>query len=113
MQPMQVAMAEKRQSRARPSHPGSILREHFLRPHGLSSYRVAKAIGVPLPRLNDIVLEKRGISAEMGVLLARYFGTSEDFFVNLQCDFDRRNAERALKSRLAAIKPVAGIEPGS
>ncbi|RYG29369.1 MAG: addiction module antidote protein, HigA family [Burkholderiales bacterium] len=93
-------------SRVRMSHPGAILRDNFLKTHGLSVYRVAKEIGVPLPRLNDIILAKRGISAEMGVLLARYFGTSEDFFVNLQGDFDRRNAERALKVRLAAIRPV-------
>ena len=94
-------------SRVRLSHPGSILRDNFLKTHELSVYRVAKDLGVPLPRLNDIVLEKRGISAEMGVLLARYFGTSEDFFVNLQGDFDRRNAERALRGRLAAIRPVS------
>ena len=89
------------------SHPGAILREHFLEARGVTPYRVAKELDVPLPRLNDIVREKRGISTEMGVMLARYFGTSEDFFINLQSDYDRRNVEAALRDKLAAIKPLS------
>jgi antitoxin HigA-1 len=57
------------------AHPGKILREEFMEPVGLSAYAVAKALGVPLPRVNDIVREKRGISPEMAVLLSAYLGT--------------------------------------
>jgi len=88
-----------------PMHPGEILREEFLEAFGVTAYRVAKELDVPLPRLNDIVLGKRGISAEMAVLLAHYFGTSEEFFMNLQCDYDRRVARAALSGKLAKIKP--------
>ncbi len=67
---------------------------------------------MPAPRLNDIVLQKRGISVEMGVLLAHYFGTSKEFFLNLQRDYDRRIALVALKPKLARIKPwAARAEP--
>jgi addiction module HigA family antidote len=88
-----------------PAHPGAVLRAEFLEAQDLSVYRVAKDLNVPLPRLNDIVLEKRGISPEMSVLLARYFNTSNDFFANLQCEYDRRRAELALARELAQIKP--------
>lgn len=90
-----------------PAHPGAILREEFIEALGVTPYRVAKDLGVPAPRLNDIVLEKRGISAEMGVLLAHYFGTSKEFFLNLQCDYDRRIAQIALQPKLARIKPLS------
>ena len=90
-----------------PVHPGAILRQEFLEPLGITAYRVAKDLEIPLPRINDIVLEKRGISAEMGVLLAHYFGTTEQFFMNLQCDYDRRMAHAALSGKLAKIKPRA------
>lgn len=89
-----------------PAHPGVILKERFLRPWNVTPYRVAKELGVPLPRLNDIVLGKRGISVEMGVLLARYFGTTDEFFINLQSDYDRRIAQVALSAKLAKIKPL-------
>lgn len=91
----------------KPTHPGAILRVEFIEVLGVTPYRIAKDLGVPAPRLNDIVLEKRGISAEMGVLLAHYFGTSKEFFLNLQCDYDRRIAQAALKPKLARIKPLA------
>ncbi len=86
-------------------HPGEILREEFLKPMGLSVYRVAKAIRVPAPRLNDIVLEKRGISADTAVRLAHYFGTSEQFWMNLQSQYDIRAAKSGLKKELAKITP--------
>jgi antitoxin HigA-1 len=95
-----------------PMHPGAILREEFIEALGVTPYRVAKDLGVPAPRLNDIVLEKRGISPEMGVLLAHYFGTSKEFFLNLQCDYDRRFALIALKPKLARIKPLARHREG-
>ena len=89
-----------------PAHPGAILRKEFLSPRGVTPYRVARDLRVPPPRLNDIVLCKRGISAEMALLLARYFGTSEAFFINLQSDYDRRLAQAALREKLARIRPL-------
>ena len=70
-------------------HPGAILRVEFMEPIALTPYRLAKALGVRLPRVNDIVLEKRAISAEMGLLLSAYFATSDQFWINLQADYDR------------------------
>jgi len=69
------------------THPGKILREEFMVPVGLSAYALAKALGVPLPRVNDIVREKRSISPEMAVLLSAYFGTSDGYWINLQAHF--------------------------
>ncbi len=86
-------------------HPGEILREEFLRPLGLSVYAVAKAIRVPAPRLNDVVLEKRGISADTAVRLARFFGTSEQFWMNLQALYDIRKAKAGLANELPKIRP--------
>lgn len=86
-------------------HPGAILREEFMRPVGLTSYRLAKALGVPLPRVHDIVLEKRAISAEMGLLLNAYFGTSEQYWAHLQTDYDARLAKQRIARQLQAIEP--------
>ena len=66
----------------RPIHPGEILLEEFLEPMGLSQYRLAKDISVPARRINEIVHGKRGITADTGLRLARYFGTSERFWMN-------------------------------
>lgn len=89
-----------------PAHPGAILREEFIEGLGLSAYRVAKAIHVPLPRLNDIVKEKRGISPEMALRLAAYFGTTEQFWINLQADYERRIAKVKLARELKEIQPL-------
>ena len=86
-------------------HPGEILREEFLLPLGLSVYRLAKEIHVPAPRINDIVLEKRGITAETAVRLARFFGTSEQFWMNLQASYEVRRARAELGKELEKIKP--------
>ena|SRR5438309_1912789 len=69
-------------------HPGEVLREEFLKPLNLSAYQLAKHLRVPPPRVNDIVLERRGISADTAVRLARYFGTSEQFWLNLQVNYE-------------------------
>ena len=86
-------------------HPGEILREEFLKPMGLSVYRLAKEIHVPAPRINDVVLEKRGITADTAVRLARFFGTSEQLWMNLQASYDVRKAKAELAKELAKIKP--------
>ena len=68
-------------------HPGEILREEFLEPMGISAYRLAVELRVSPPTVNDIVREKRGITPEMAARLAKYFGTSEQFWLNLQDAF--------------------------
>ena len=81
-------------------HPGEILLEEFLKPMAISQYRLAKDTSVPPRRINEIVHEKRGISADTALRLARYFGTSENFWKNLQSRYDLQCEKRKLKSRL-------------
>ena len=72
----------------KPIHPGEVLLEDFLGPLEISQYRLARDISVPPRRINEIVLGKRGITADTALRLARYFGTSERFWLNLQTRFD-------------------------
>jgi addiction module HigA family antidote len=85
----------------RPIHPGEVLAEDFLTPLGLSQYRVAQDISVPPRRINEIVHGKRAVSADTALRLARYFGTREEFWVNLQGRFDLETERDRLGSRLA------------
>jgi addiction module HigA family antidote len=78
----------KKNKRLRPVHPGEVLLEEFLKPMGLSQSRVALAIGVHPRRINEIVLEKRGISADTALRLAKVFGTSADLWLGLQKDYE-------------------------
>jgi len=86
-------------------HPGEILREEFLKPLAMSVCELARRLRVPAPRINDIVLEKRGISADTAVRLARFFGTSELFWMNLQSSYEVRRAKAALSEALRRIEP--------
>jgi len=79
-------------------HPGEILREEFIKPHGLSSRKLAQELGVPAPRINDIVLERRGITADTALRLAKFFGTTPKFWMNLQVSYELRAAEDAKKN---------------
>jgi antitoxin HigA-1 len=88
-------------------HPGEILREEFLRPMAISSYRLSVDLGVSAPTVNEIVREKRGITPEMAVRLARYFGTSEQFWLNLQDAFAVYHVRKKYSREINAIKPVA------
>jgi len=88
----------------RPIHPGEILREEFLLPLNLSANALAIALGVPAPRINDIARERRGITADTALRLARYFGTSAEFWMGLQADYDLRVAEQAANDTLAHIR---------
>jgi addiction module HigA family antidote len=91
----------------RPVHPGEILREDFLRPAGLSANALAKALHVPAPRINDIVRERRGITADTAMRLARYFGGDAQSWLNLQSVYDLRIAERANARRIEReVKPA-------
>ncbi len=84
-----------------PIHPGEILLEEFLEPLGLSQYRLAKDLSVPPRRINEIVQGKRAISADTALRLARYFRTSDRFWLNLQARFDLEIERDRLGSRLA------------
>ena len=90
-----------------PIHPGEILREEFMLPMALSSHAVARAIGVTPARVNDIVNEKRGITADTALRLGRYFGTSADVWINLQKRYELETARRELGNTLASIQPRA------
>ena len=83
-----------------PVHPGEVLLEEFLKPMGLSQNRLALDIGVPPRRINEIVLEKRRITADTALRLSRYFGTSPQFWLGLQTDYDLDIAEEELGARL-------------
>jgi addiction module HigA family antidote len=88
-------------------HPGEMLREEFLRPLGISAYKLSVELGVSAPTVNDIVREKRGITPEMAARLARYFGTSEQFWLNLQDAFAVHQVKKKYSRELRAIKPLA------
>jgi addiction module HigA family antidote len=83
-----------------PIHPGEILREEFLSPLGVSQYRLAKETSVPARRINEIVRGLRSISADTALRLARYFGTSEQFWLNLQARYDLEVEKDRLGNRL-------------
>jgi addiction module HigA family antidote len=83
-----------------PIHPGEILLEEFLRPLGISQYRLAKDISVPPRRINEIVLRKRSVSADTALRLARYFRTTEKFWLNLQTRYDLEVEKERLGGRL-------------
>lgn len=83
-----------------PIHPGEVLQEEFLKPMGLSQNRLALNIGVPARRINEIVLAKRGISADTALRLARFFGTSAEFWLGLQAQYDLDVTTEKLGERL-------------
>jgi addiction module HigA family antidote len=98
----------------KPIHPGEQLREEFMVPLDLSSNALARALGVTPARINEIVRGRRGISADTALRLARFFGTSHQFWLNLQANYDVQRAEDAAGATIAKIKPraAAGIDDG-
>jgi addiction module HigA family antidote len=86
--------------RLTPVHPGEILLEDFLKPLGLTQYRLAKSLSVPARRINEIVHGVRAVSADTALRLARFFGTSERFWLNLQSGYDLEIERDRLKTRL-------------
>jgi addiction module HigA family antidote len=89
-------------------HPGEVLLQEFLLPLGISQNALARATGVPPRRINEIVLGKRGVSADTAVRLAAALGTSERFWLGLQADYDLEQARRALgKKAIARIERIA------
>ena len=89
-----------KKKRLHPVHPGGVLLEEFLKPMGLSQNKLALNIGVPARRINEIILEKRRITADTALRLARFFGTSSEFWLGLQSQFDLDITADALGERL-------------
>ena len=89
-----------RKKKLKPVHPGEILLEEFLKPMGLSQNRLALNIGVPPRRINEIILEKRRITADTALRLARFFGTSPEFWLGLQAQYDLDVTSDELGKRL-------------
>ncbi len=89
-----------------PIHPGEILREDFIEGFGITQNKLAVAMGVSPRRINEIVHGKRGITADTAVRLARYFGTSAEFWMNLQSHYELRIERRSLREKLDAIEPL-------
>jgi addiction module HigA family antidote len=89
-------------------HPGEILREEFLKPMKLSAYALAKRIHVPVPRVNDIVLDRRGITADTALRLARFFKTTEMFWLSLQDAYDVSRVKAECGAELERIEPLSG-----
>lgn len=86
---------------------GEILKEEFMEPFNLSAYRVAKEIGVPTSRIQDILHNRRQITVDTSIRLGRLFGISDRYFLNLQNDIDIRNAETENSNDFNQIKPIA------
>ncbi len=86
-------------------HPGSVLREEFLEPMGLSVYALAKAIHVARSRVNDICLGRQGITAAIALRLGRFFGVDPQWFMNMQAKYDLSVQAKRLKAELEAIEP--------
>lgn len=89
-------------------HPGEILLEEFLKPMGITQYRLAKEIAVPQRRIGEIVAGSRGVTADTGLRLSRFFGMSDGFWIGLQMDFDSAMTKERLAATLAKIRPWAG-----
>ena len=88
-----------------PVHPGEILAEEFLKPMGISQYRLAKEIGVPVQRISEIVLGKRAITADTDLRLCRFFGLSDGYWLRGQIRYDMEITKDVLGDTLAKIKP--------
>src|SRR3954471_5556009 len=88
------------ESKLSPVHPGEVLLEDFLKPLGLSQYRLAKGLSVPPRRINEIVLGKRAVTADTAIRLGRFFGTTDRFWLNLQSSYDLDTQRDRLAHRL-------------
>ncbi len=95
-------------NRMRPVHPGEILREDFLKPLHMSANALARALKVPASRINDIVLERRGVTVDTAMRLVRYFGGDVQTWMNLQSTYDIKRAEQELAEKIKReIEPLA------
>ncbi|MBK6869636.1 MAG: HigA family addiction module antidote protein [Burkholderiales bacterium] len=92
----------------RPVHPGEVLREDYLKPMGLSASALARQLHVPASRINDIVLERRGVTADTALRLSRFFGGDAQSWLNMQTAYDLRVAEldASLQAAVMAVRPM-------
>jgi addiction module HigA family antidote len=88
-------------------HPGEILKKEFLEPLGISAYKLSKSIGVQQTRISLILKGERGITADTAMRFAKFFGTSPEFWMNLQREYDLRNAKSEIKEILDSIVPIS------
>ena len=94
-------------NKMRPIHPGEIIREEYLAPLGMTPHALAIELRVPAPRINDIVRERRAVTPDTALRLARYFGTTAQFWLNLQSAFDLKQAEGELGKRInQEVRPL-------
>ena len=88
---------------------GEILASEFMEPYGLSAYKLAKDIDLPVSRIQDILHGRRRMSIDTALRLSRYFSMSDGFFINLQSDIELRESKNRQKAELEAIKPISAI----
>ena len=93
-----------------PMHPGEVLMEDFIEGYGITQHKLAVAISVPPRRINEIVHGKRGITADTAMRLSRYFGTTSEFWMNLQMRYELDRAEDTLGDTLSGIVPLVKVE---
>jgi addiction module HigA family antidote len=94
-------------------HPGEILSEDFLKPMGLSAYRLSKGANIDQTRISEIIRGKRSITADTALRLARFFGNSPEFWLNLQAHYDLEQKKREMEKDLKKIKPYAMLTLGT
>lgn len=108
-----MTIARKADERGVPIHPGEFLREDFLVPLGLSANALAMALRVPVTRITEILRERRGITADTALRLARYFGTTPDFWMKMQASYDLALAHRESMARIEVeVAPAARDQKG-
>jgi addiction module HigA family antidote len=108
-----MSIPRKHEARGVPIHPGEFLREDFLLPLGLSANALSLALRVPVTRISEIVRERRGITADTALRLARYFGTTPDFWMKMQMSYDLALASRQAIARIEVeIFPAPRTETG-
>jgi addiction module HigA family antidote len=95
-----MSITRKKKEQGVPTHPGEYLREDFLVPLGLSANALALALRVPVTRISEIVRERRGITADTALRLARYFGTTPDFWMRMQMSYDLAITSREVTARI-------------
>lgn len=101
-----MSIPNKRERKVRPTHPGEMLREDFLPDYGLTVLRFAKALGVSRQTVNELLRERRAVSPEMALRLARLFGNSAEFWLNAQRAVDLWEAARNIKQKINRISPL-------
>jgi addiction module HigA family antidote len=89
-------------------HPGEVLSEEFLKPMGITAYRLSKDIGIPQTRISEIIHGRRRVTADTALRLSKYFGTSARFWMGLQDDYDLEEQQESIADELKEIKTVSG-----